>query len=292
MAKTWYELKVKPIQPLHIGAGQYGVLSPSMTFIPGKTMWGALTAALGNYLGKTEEEMRKDSCMTIFEVISNFYPVINGEPCFPKYKKGELHLGEYSEKEFRYLFTDTFVSTSITAEQQSAKEDSLHEIEHILPSSKDESNNSHLELHWKGILSIDLDEEMSNKNGFKLKLGDFLKKEREIVIGGERKYGFGLAKILELKPFDKEEDWNLGNGEFLMPKPEITYVHYLEYGNTSGLSAIQGEIGIWIETESNTEKELKLKTPLTVLLPGCRLTESNIGLELIRGVLRVFDHSS
>lgn len=178
--KKWYKLVFKQIQPIHIGMGSYGVINETRIFIPGWTMWGALTKAYnlknGKDLSKNQEK---------FENISCFWPCFDekGENVlFPKYKNGEFYLGDYSEEKFRAMFVDTFVSTTIIPGSRMAKDESLHEIDVILPQSKanfDFENNKE-QLYWVGIINVR--EEISNF----LEVGKL-----NISVGGDIRYGLG-----------------------------------------------------------------------------------------------------
>ncbi len=42
---VWYKLVFKQNQPIHIGYIDWGVVNETQIFIPGWTMWGALTKA-------------------------------------------------------------------------------------------------------------------------------------------------------------------------------------------------------------------------------------------------------
>lgn len=45
MSEQWYKLIFQQIQTMHIEIGSYGVVNETRFFIPGYTMWGALTKA-------------------------------------------------------------------------------------------------------------------------------------------------------------------------------------------------------------------------------------------------------
>ena len=176
----WYKLLFKPNQPIHIGSLNWGVINQTLILIPGWTMWGALTKAYNIYKKQSLSENQE-----LFEIITCFYPRLNQNDdtiLFPNYKNGIFYLGEFSEDEFRYKFTDTFVSTAILPESRGAKEESLHETEILLPGDKEETR----ELYWIGLLGINHDN-VSN---------DFLKEGLKIYIGGDTRYGLGELELL------------------------------------------------------------------------------------------------
>ncbi|ACX73151.1 protein of unknown function DUF324 [Methanocaldococcus vulcanius M7] len=225
---TWYKIILEQKQPIHIGYKRYGVLAETRIFIPGQTMWGALTKAYnlmkGNSLNTNQE---------LFEQITCFYPSFDKENILkPNFKNGEFHLGYLSEKEFRLLFVDSFTSTAILPETRTAKDESLHEIEFVLPKPKKSLKNTKLwekitklgynneNLKWIGLINIDE------------KLKDELK-NLKIFIGGDSRYGFGLMEIYikEIKKKEKElEKWNLNSDRTLNLK-EKTLLNSLEFDN-------------------------------------------------------------
>ncbi|HCL00524.1 MAG TPA: hypothetical protein DHW42_10535 [Candidatus Marinimicrobia bacterium] len=260
MAKQWYELTFNPLQPLHIGLGNYGVVAPTRIFIPGKTMWGALTYVYGISHDKEAQDLT-DEETSLFAGISNFYPVIDNEILFPNYRDREFCLGDKTERKFRYLYTDTFISTGISGADQSAADKSLHEIEYILPASKEKANKP---LQWKGIINVD-----------KTTVDDFLQAGLHVHVGGERKYGFGLIEMENQIPLEKPKMWNLSDDmtsfEFSDNKP---IVHFVEDNN----KIVQGISETWVETEKNDEKAISFHRRKRVYQPGCMATISNLKL--------------
>jgi len=173
--KKWYKLVFKQIQPIHIGQGSYGVVNETRIFIPGWTMWGALTKAYnlqkGNKLSENQD---------LFKNISCFYPCFDNEGkdvLFPEFNKGEFYLGDYSEDRFRAKFVDTFISTAINPRTNTALGESLHELNIVLPAVKKDYRENEMEdqIYWVGIIELEEDKEMP----------------KEIYIGGDARYGLG-----------------------------------------------------------------------------------------------------
>jgi len=200
--KKWYKLVFKQIQPIHIGKGSYGVVNETRIFIPGWTMWGALTKA---YNLKTGTDLSENQ--GLFENISCFYPSFDKEGkdeniLFPKFDKGEFYLGNYSEDKFRAKFVDTFMSTAINPGTNAASDESLHELNIILPKVKRDyrENEKEEQIYWVGIVLIT--EEIKNK------LPD------EIYIGGDVRYGLGLIRLVDKKEVGENltDDWQKKGG--------------------------------------------------------------------------------
>jgi hypothetical protein len=209
----WFKLIFKQNQPIHIGTVEWGVINETEIFIPGWTMWGALT----NQFLKTNGFDKIDESKKIFEKITNFYPMVGQgkeepsqlQPLFPQYKGGVFSIGDYTEEEFKFKFVDTLVSTAVGPVLRSAKDESLHEFEYILPrsklDSKEKSGKNNLnQLYWIGLIGFEDD--------IHEKIKSFLETHPKVYIGGDSKYGFGeleLCNVDEVKNGEELKKWNL-----------------------------------------------------------------------------------
>ena len=70
----WYQLVFEQLQPLHIGKLNYGVIAETEIFIPGQTIWGALTKSY-NLLNKTDLNNNQN----LFSTITCFFPSFDGK---------------------------------------------------------------------------------------------------------------------------------------------------------------------------------------------------------------------
>jgi hypothetical protein len=262
----WYKLVFKQNQPIHIGSARWGVVNETEIFIPGWTMWGALTKAYNQY-----SNCKLSDNQELFETITCFYPFFKEKSdnvLFPKYKNGLLYLGEeYSEDKFRYEFTDTFVSTAIVPGTRSAKDESLHEIEILLPKGKKEGKSLYRvretpkeasiyqkktckkekeSLYWVGVLGIDND------------LPNFFKNGLKIFIGGDIKYGLGELELLDPEPKNNDflEGWNINNNGYLNLSNDKNIKQFLEF---SPEIKFEGELKLLAEFDftKNTPKVKK-----------------------------------
>lgn len=264
--KRWYKLVFKQLQPIHIGMGSYGVVNETRIFIPGWTMWGALTKAFNLQKGKDLSENQE-----IFKEISCFYPCFdeNGNnPLLPNIEDGEFHLGDYPEDKFRAMFVDTFTSTSIKPLSRTAKDESLHEIDVILPNVKYSFNLSREEkqVYWVGILRIE------NQN-----VRDFLKEGFKITVGGDVRYGLGLmerVKIVNIKE-EKEDEQSkdlfdkLRKANYLKSENRAKYVFPIE---------------LVVESAGYKGNNLIINNPMYCFMPNTE-NDNNPKLEMEKGVL-------
>lgn len=263
MANEWYEVTLNPLQPLHIGSGNYGVVNPTRVYIPGWTIWGALTASYGIKNGWDKNNLSIEQ-KELFEQVSNFYPVINEKILFPNYQKAEFHLGEFSEKKFRYFATDTFTSTAIDALYQSANESSLHEIEYLLPKTKE---NKPKKIYWKGVLYVD--KEDSND------LQNFLSAGNEFSVGGERSKGFGRVIIHEVKGLVEKEKWNIKGDIISLDTSEFS-AHFVMANYAKYIS--KGELISHIEISESTKNTPKFDEMKWIYKPACTFVCNNFRL--------------
>ena len=184
--KVTIELK----QPLHIGIWNFWVVAETNIFI---YPW-QFVAALGNEKWKPVDI--NTNFNEILETVSLFIP-----------KDLESSLTKDKIEDWRLKNIQTYVSTAVKPVEHWAKDESLHEIEYILPYkiSKKEDNKKKKEyIKYIGYI----DEEIL-KSKFDLKVS----KWDEIYIWWEQKYWFWLCKIEEV------EDWDDENFEKLKLKP-------------------------------------------------------------------------
>ncbi len=241
MSKQWYKLIFEQKQPIHIGMGSYGVVNETRIFIPGWTMWGALTKAYnlqkGNDLSLNQH---------LFENISCFYPAFkngdNFEILFPGFKNGEFYLGKYSEDEFRAKFVDTFMSTAINPLSNSALDESLHELNVILPGAKADyiEDAKEKQIYWVGIVEID------DKN----------KIPKEIYIGGDVKYGLGKLILI------KEAEELIGESD------EIEKFKRANYTEVSDETQQSVPVELLVDAIGYDSKDLKIKKNGFYYMPG------------------------
>lgn len=248
MTKTWYQLCFKQLQPLHLGIASHGVVAETRLFITGRAMWGSLTNTYcRNQNKKFTEENKK-----LFEAVTCFFPSIkNGSILFSEYKKGGLYMGNYPEKEFRYKFVDTFVSTAINPDTLTAKDESLHETNMLLPKSKDKKE----QLFWHGVLGL-TDEEAKK----------FINAKPKLYIGGEQNRGFGLVELAEAKQISNQElnAWNLDQQGNYIYNDEKVLKHFLAV--QEGLEYTgEAELDVEIDFQTGHTKKKFLIAPGSII---------------------------
>lgn len=218
--KTWkridvvFELK----SPLHIGYLPFTlVTSPTRYYVPGKNLWGAVTKeATENLFSLPDAKNYQVVGKSIKKnfIFSYFY-LYDGEVTYiPEYTKDGLKFGNkkpMDESDFERRFIGSRVLTEIDKNTGTAKNESLHEIEFINDKFRDKCGNVRntklIGCIWvKKNAKIEDKEIIINNKG--IFIGDF-NIVRELILGGESKYGFGMVKLLSMNeekfPVETEE---------------------------------------------------------------------------------------
>ncbi len=197
---TWqaYRLVFRLESPLHVGWRKIGNLMQTRSYVPGRNWWGAVTAGLTQWLGKTDYRQTGEWVQENLR-IGYFFPAENiDDPLYPVQSAGETVYGQnkLSEPVFERRFLNSLASTAIAHEANVAEEASLHEVEFLTPSL-----NLGQPVYLVGHLFVHQDEEITTRNddvevrGFSL----FSQVIASVQIGGERRYGFGRLTLCRSK---------------------------------------------------------------------------------------------
>ncbi|MHA1149193.1 MAG: RAMP superfamily CRISPR-associated protein [Promethearchaeota archaeon] len=274
MSWNLYCLQMKLKSPLHIGTFKVSNFDPTRLYVPGKVMWGALTATITRYLG-SYDYLGVGNFLNTFLKFGYYFPSLikdNGseEIFYPKYTLEGLKYGKLSEAKFRSRFISSQASTAIDSYSQTSEDEMLHEMEFINSHTivpDDEVSN---QVFLKGLLWI----KEGQSQGYKVEVKDnyihFISDGADInihtdlknllQIGGERKYGFG---IIDLEKLDKnyssfQINWEEKNGQIFLSLEKNSYVWaHVEYhkglkikGDIEPLvSKVWGQNGAGLKTE-------------------------------------------
>jgi hypothetical protein len=292
-----YELKFKAKSPIHIGYGsKLGIINRTRYYIPGKTIWGAVTAILAR-------EGMEDYKPNIYKNVGNFvkkhmifsyfYPLKDENVLYPNYTDNGFGFGKknnesflMSKEEFERDFITSYVSTAIDKSSKTAEEGSLHEFELI----KDKSNGK--ETIFAGYLFAK-EGAISNGN-YSVKFsenGPFIETKdqnfplfdaiRNVQVGGERNYGFGWFELCEKKEINKP---NLYNSNMIVNLTDLSLeddIHIaLAHVNTKNLNLtdIRGDLEPLVGREWNSGGAgQKVSDAKICLTPGTKFnSESKI----------------
>ncbi|MBX7237243.1 MAG: hypothetical protein K1X65_22870 [Caldilineales bacterium] len=171
MSWTAYRVILRLLTPMHIGAAKLGNLQTTRPYIPGKALWGGLTARITRdnpHLGGDYRAIGERVNQEL--AFSYFYPT-TGE---------EVELWPWDDPDqFAWRFLGSYASTALNYSQFSAAEGSLHETEFIAPTTRE---GQPVNLHGY----------VCEREGSALPWRQALER---LHLGGERTYGWGRLAL-------------------------------------------------------------------------------------------------
>ena len=273
-----YALRFRLRSPLHVGHRRVGNLMQTKPYVPGKPLWAALTARLTRdthtYPSRADYKCVGDTLAKNFR-FGYLWPSLDGErPCF-----------FWDYEGFEYTLLASYVSTALDYSRSAADEGTLHEVEYLSPYTRDEGRPVFL------VGDLWVQDSLPEKlNGWKDALG-------RIQLGGERSYGWGRVRLLEIKDGRRGSGrtvtgfrWEIRDAEgedevvFQLPEGGRLPAHALAAGEGAvPMEAIQGPVEAlsgWEHTLNDTPKTWELMSVRLAYAPGARLAEA---LNLIVG---------
>lgn len=179
-----YRVVLRLHSPLHVGYLKVGPLMRTRPYVLGKTIWGAVTAALALHQFAGDFEKAREETKRIL-AFSYFYPALEPKsPLWPCYTRDGLCYGEHqiSAAEFERRLISVYGSTALDYSCNAAAVGSLHEVEFISPYDLREARPVYL----VGYIFV------RQKNNC-----DWRAVLNEIRLGGERKSGWGRVTLAE-----------------------------------------------------------------------------------------------
>ncbi len=192
-----YEVILKALSPIHLGYKKMGVVDLTRRYIPGKNLWGAATAVKATmnmdtydpnkYLseGKYIRDNFRFSCFYPYDLQrqSVVIPTYQYNCLEYLYARGNDLFSAY---EFESQYISSYASTSINGELGSAREHTLHEIEHLVSG-----------LSFKGYVfyKTSLQDTL---------VCDLINKLTTQGLGGDRSRGFGRVRVVEINKLPTE----------------------------------------------------------------------------------------
>lgn len=170
-----YHVVLRLCSPMHIGKMKLGNVQRTRPYVTGRVLWGALTARLTRDDASgpaTDSALYQAMGKTIDETLAftYFYPTIHKDGVMDKLWPWDDGFGS--------RFLSTYASTALTYPQQSADEGTLHEVECVVPHSKDGP------VYLSGYVFA--------QDG----APDWQSALDRLQLGGERGYGWGRVELL------------------------------------------------------------------------------------------------
>ena len=194
MAWHSYQLTYRLLSPLHIGYRRLGNIERTRYYVPGRNLWGAMTARLTRACYPQPgpaEYLAVGDYVRDHAIASYFYLKLADEgPYYPRLEQGGWRYGNLPAADFEARFIGSCGSTALTASTWTAEEASLHEIEFIAPQVQTDRPLAR-PVYLQGYLYLDQDRSMAPPSLRGLDDTAILRYLVELFVGGERGYGFG-----------------------------------------------------------------------------------------------------
>ncbi len=229
------------LSPIHIGflpKSRGTVVAPTRPYVPGKNLWGAVTASLAPrlYDAPTPSDFAVIGSDVRKSLSFSYFYLSDGEQLFtPSYESGSLRWAGLPDVEFRAALIDSRLSTEI-GETGAAEDGGLHEIEFIRHRIGSPAASAR-KVFLCGVAWLKADSTIAGKSLLvedeRLRLTanegglDLLE---GLTVGGERNYGFGRIRASHLsEPLKQklEEMWPAEPGvPFMLSRPLLGHAAY------------------------------------------------------------------
>ncbi|MHA1490939.1 MAG: RAMP superfamily CRISPR-associated protein [Promethearchaeota archaeon] len=293
-----FELIYEVKSAAHIGNGsQFGISNKTRFYIPGKTMWGAITAIITRwYMTNYDPHSYKEIGEFIREnlIFSYFYPYYMDKNekmhiLHPNYSDMGFGFGIrdngfiMSKIEFESKFITSYISTAIDTNSKTAEDESLHEIEllnpskfigHIFINKEQVNNNSILKIHISNEEKVKISKDKETIELFEL--------IKNVQVGGERTYGFGKLK-LEKTSLSVDKLYNKYEINLNKKAPTLNVdiaLSHLNFNNDyfNKLREIKGELEplVWRDWDNEKGMGHKKEFNMIALVPGSKFKKQKV----------------
>lgn len=194
MAWHSYQLTYQLLTPIHIGYRRLGSIQRTRYYLPGRNLWGAITARLTR---ACYPQPRPADYLAVGDYVrdhiigSYFYLKLASEGLYcPQIEQGKWYYGNLPSADFEARFIGSFGSTALNALTWTAEEASLHQIEFISPHVQTDKSPAR-PVNLQGYLYLDQDRSTAPLPLQELDDSTILDYLIELFVGGEQGYGFG-----------------------------------------------------------------------------------------------------
>lgn len=255
MAWTNYKVVLRLLTPLHIGHMKLGNVQRTRPYVTGKALWGALTARLTRDVPALGGDYAQVGVRVNDELaFSYFYPT--------DHEDGTVSLWPWDDADdFAWKYMNTYASTALNYNHNSAEDGSLHETEFIAPTTRDSQ-------------AVNLVGYIFERDDCALPWRDALDR---LQLGGERTYGWGRVKRVTCEKV--AEVWDGWTVELDNDKPVLRaqgdtatlYAHL----DARTIDAIQGRVEPLVgrETKDAGAHGKELKEAKICWMPGATVAK-------------------
>jgi hypothetical protein len=191
-----YRVILRLHTPLHVGWGKVSYLQRARPYVTGRVLRGALVSRVArnqNEFGDDPGDPYRKVSKTFaqFLTFTYFYPALRKEN---KPEKWEVCFPWDDEPAFRRRFLSSYAATSLDYPRQTAAEGLLYETEFLSPYTLDAGERVYL----MGYVFV-------NEERLKREKYDWQSAFRHLQLGGERGYGWGEARLEDIRPLSKND---------------------------------------------------------------------------------------
>ncbi len=258
-----YDLVFRLLSPLHVGYRKAGNLTQTRGYVPGRVLWAALTARMTRDAG---QGATGSSYVEWGQVIQTSFRFTYLYPALPKqaWVRSAAHVQLYYPWEhelFDYRFLDSYASTALDYDQQSAEEGSLHETEFVRPHARPLPGETRAP-------AVYLTGQVYLRKPLEWRVVNWKKSLNRLQFGGERTYGWGrvelvACQLLQTSPFPPVAKSH--NGHILAHALAVDTHERKAVADVTG--AIEPWVG-WEQDNVHTNRSWNLSTATICYAPG------------------------
>lgn len=198
MSWKCYRIVYNALSSIHICSHRLGIINRTRYYIPGKSLWAAITADITRTYFKYEDYEEVGKAIKNIIIPGYLFTAIEpSKPFLPYFNGIDMKFGTFNLYEYESKFISSFGQTAIDKTSRNAEEATLHETEYINPYL--EYDYKIKQVYFIGNILIKDKANLLRKSisWNDKKYSDIPIKEilKEICIGGERKYGFGRLNL-------------------------------------------------------------------------------------------------
>ncbi len=250
MSWTLYRWTWRLVSPLFIGWTPSGALHRCRTYVPARTVWGALTAELARREADGEPAYREvGEDLRMNARFSYLYPAervgTEWRAWLPEYRAGEGlcwvregREGAVHDRRFRRRLLWTRSGTAIDPASDSALEGSLRETECLQTRWRGDDGSPGGPVAMVGYVLI-------KKSG---SLSERIPRITALFVGGDTRYGLGRLERLERDAQDSDTTLFGAAVELDLDEPRIVTDRLVAHAHANGAESLSGNqeaIGGW-----------------------------------------------
>lgn len=273
MSWEHYLLVFRLKSPLHIGLRKVGNLMQTRPYVPGRVLWGALTARLvRDYSNKTNGDtyQKIGSSLKKNFRFGYLWPALCEKENPQNIEDLEVKF-PWKDNLFDYYFLDCYAGTALDYTLVSTAEGSLHHVEFIRPYTRLLPDQKSKQVYLVGDIFV-------NKDVTK---HDILKFWPEAIgnvqFGGERAYGWGRVELVACKENQsllEKEGYDLSPNDLTITAPEKSRL--LAHLKATNSSRFRGQVEVLTAYHMRESGELRLiSSPPIAFPPGTMVTQNS-----------------